>query len=547
MHILIIFSLSITFYCTTFAIIYFTLKKRIAKSNLLNYYYKLSDSSTDVILIWLKRISWCFTLISITLIVSIYIYFFYNNNTFHLLPNYIFSKSALRLQKYLLEILLTFIGIVFTTITIFISMNPKYSSLFSTNDLIKFMNIKNDSSSCFFSYFMLLSSTIINYSCYYISISENASKIIKVFSFSFSITFSLICFYFIINLLHKFTKYVFSNSIEQNNLNSLYKNIYNKNLQPISQICKYDNSIVFLLSNFETTCNDKKIEFISSNTVLKSFKYKIIIALYTAFMSFLVNLALVVLMMSIISFKKEYSYIINTLLSTEIIRPIIFLFMFHFIFSTILYFNKCQKTGDLKTLLLQGCMFSWGFKVELPTKKHSKIYYSNIYSGFLTNKEYNQYFRDLYNILVILKRAIITSQECAKFYLDQIISEINAGKGDYLLYGISLYLYQEKYKLERKYKNTYLEYLEKHNLNHELVKNNMCAVLEDIDRANETSPSNENKNKTEHEIKKEKIRKKVESFFDSMKKIKLPNQIKNKIFVNKQHCKFSTHIKSFDF
>lgn len=429
------------------------------------------------------------------------------------LLNYVFSNAALRIQKYLSSFFITLFGIIFTAITIFISSKPKFSILFDTRTIIKIMKMKSTFSSCSICCLGLIISMMFNYSGYYLIKNEEWSMVIKLFSFWSSIIISVCCFVIIAKFLHSFIDSYFSDNIKQKYLKFFYKDIYKIDQQRINKEYKNDNSIIYLLNNQPSELiNNESITFISTKSEYKSFSLwkKVLIISFNilclCFFQFVFSIMIILIMKNQSDLKIDLSQ--NALIISCSISLAI-----HLITSII------SLSTSSKTLILRLSMFNWGYKIE--NKSNNKRYYSHLYGGLFTKKKYNKYFKDLYNIIVILKRAITTSEKCAKFYLDQIISEINDGKGDYLLYGISLYLYQEKYKLERKYKSAYLAYLKKHNLNHELVKNNMCAVLEDIDRANEASPSNENKDKTEHEIKKQKIKEKVEFFFDSMKKIKI--------------------------
>lgn len=542
-----IFLISLVLCYVFFAIIYNSVKKKAPNKNIADYYYKISyDSKEDAFINkFMDKLNLtCKPLFSLGYFFFILLIFSSLSMYFHSLENYILSNAALRLQKYLLSFFITLFGIVFTAITIFISSKPKFSILLDSNTILENMKIKYTFISCSICYLVLMLSSMLNYLGYYLIESEEWSMLIKLFSFWSSIIISCVYFFIIAKFLYSFINFHFSNSTEQKYLTIFYNDIYKNNLQQISKDYTADNSIKYLLNNQTTKLsNNEDIKFISIEDQFADFsifKKAVIFILNIVLLCFF-HFAFFMLIMPITEkcFHYDYKFIIS-----ESVLFIIISIIFHIIVTAVLL------SKPTKAIILRALMFAWGYSITESVSKDDldekniqrHTYYSCIYKGVLTNKIYNKYFQELYSVLVILKRAIITSEECAKFYLDQIVSEINAGKGDYLLYGISLYLYQEKYKLENKYKNAYLEYLKKHNLNHELVKNNMCAVLEDIDRANEAPPTNENKDKTQHEIKKENIEEKLIKLFfsdEETKKVKITKT--KKLSTNKKSIIINTN------
>lgn len=82
-----------------------------------------------------------------------------------------------------------------------------------------------------------------------------------------------------------------------------------------------------------------------------------------------------------------------------------------------------------------------------------------------------------------MQRAVVTDQNCANFYLNQIAEEIDNQNGDCLLYGLVLLLYKRKYnELPYNAKKHFKNQLIEKKIDLDLLKQSMYAVMEECTR-----------------------------------------------------------------
>lgn len=394
---------------------------------------------------------------------------------------YILSDAALRFQKYSIETLLTIIIALIGSVAIFSSLNKDYYVFFTSKDIINIFKAKENIVSTFLYYISCTLSVMVYYFCHYIIEDEEKRVFIKLFFFIFFSIFALMTLYYIGRLLVSIMTFLFSDKAEHKSLNLLHKKIYNKcipNLH-IQKVSEMDSSINYLLSNLSVLkIYNEKVSFISFFNDFKNFPKKIKkkILCKTTFVFIEFNLIIALIIRSLFS-QKEIDFI-NMDLEKEIVLSIIFSVLLNTVGCLILY------KMPLNQLFIHLNMWTWGFRVEKEDEKH----YSSIYRNRITKKEYDNYFIKLYSILCAFKDILTTNEKNALYCLHKIISGINCGYGDYLLYIVSLFLYSEKYKLKGNELLALKQYIEENNIDWQLATHNLSAIIEDLERRN---PENE--------------------------------------------------------
>lgn len=393
------------------------------------------------------------------------------------LINYIMSDAALRFQKYLIDALLTIIIAVIGSVAIFSSLNKDYYVFFTSKDIINIFKAKENIASTFLYYISCTLSVMVYYFCHYIIEDEEKRVLIKLFFFIFFSVFALITLYYIGKLLVSIMTFLLSDKAEHKSLNLLHKKIYNKcipNLH-IQKVSEMDSSIHYLLSNLNELkiCNEK-ISFVSFLDDFEFFPCKIKHKNLCKTTGVCIIFNLISAIIIRVQFLRSTFDFIWTDLGTRIILSVTFAILFNAVVCYLLY-----KT-PLSQIFIHLNMWTWGFRVE----KESEKYYSSIYRNRITKKEYDNYFIKLYSILCAFKDILTTNEKNALYCLHKIISGINCGYGDYLLYIVSLFLYSEKYKLKGNELLALKQYIEENNIDWQLATHNLSAIIEDIERKN---------------------------------------------------------------
>lgn len=464
---------------------YFILKKTSPNGDVSKRFYSNTSSQREekifnIVDIYMnlihKNIAFYLVNISLTLVFILIIIGIRNE----LLITYITSDAALRFQKYLIESLLTIIIAVIGSVAIFSSLNKNYYVFFASKDIINIFKIKENIISIFIHYISCTLSVIIYYFCNYIIEDEKKTVLIKLCFFASFSVFSLTTLYYTGKLLISIMTFLFSDKAEHKSLNLLYKKIYNKNISTLSiqKDSEMDRSINHLLSNLKDLkiCNEK-IYFISFLNDFKNFPKEIKNKNFSKttfdFIVFNLIIALIIRMM----FLRKGIDFIEIDLGAEISLSVIFSIFFNTVVCLLLY-----KT-HLKQIFTRFNMWTWGFKVENGNEK----YYSSIYRNSITKKEYDNYFKMLYNILCAFKDILSTNEKNSEYFLHKIINGINCGYGDYLLYIISLFLYSQKYKLSSNEAFALKQYIKNNNIDWQIAIHNANAIVEDIERKNMTN------------------------------------------------------------
>ncbi|MGN0519449.1 MAG: hypothetical protein ACI4LB_01795 [Candidatus Fimenecus sp.] len=396
---------------------------------------------------------------------------------------YILSDAALRFQKYFIETVLTIILASVGSIAIFSSLNKDYYVFFTSKDIIEIFKVKNNILSIFIYYISCTFSTMVYYFCHYVIDDEKKLGLGKLFSFATFAVFAVFTLFYIGRLLRSILTFLLSDDAEHRVLSLLYKKIHTKRIPGlhIQEASHMDNSLHHLLSNLNISkMNDVKISFVSFINEYSNFpkNLKIKNMCITTAVCTIFNLLFAMIIRTLL-LQKGLDFI-GIGLGREISLSIAFSILLNAVTCCFLY-----KT-PLNQILIHLNMWAWGFRIE----DGDETYYSSTSHNHITKKKYNNYFIKLYNILSAFKDILSTNEKNAIYCLQKIIEGINYGYGDYLLYIVSLFLYSEKYKLNRKELSALKQYIENNNIDWQVVRHNTIAIIEDIERKNLESEVN---------------------------------------------------------
>lgn len=378
---------------------------------------------------------------------------------------YMISSEALRLQKYIVENLLTIVLAVVGSVVIFSSLDKKYYLFFSSKDIVKLLKVKENVSTIILFYLLCIISTSGYYIGYYIVDNKDNSEVIKAFSFSISIVSSITVLVWLLKLFYSIILFLFSDRAENKLLDSLYYDIHNTNFKKIyiSNEGEIEKNLEYLLSRLSNQLKlcDEKIFFISFleeyNNFTKSTKRKNFIR--TIIFAIIVNLFFAWYLSQLI---KPFQFSLFS---------IILIIVFNIIESYIIYHT------ELKKIFIHAQMWSWGFLIE----KGEQKYYCSTTKNNITKKEYDEYFKCLYNIVCLYKIVLLSDEKWIDYCLNEIIKYAN-DKGDYILYSVCLYLYYSKYRDEKAKLLRLKRYVKNNNINLDLLQNNIVAIINDIYR-----------------------------------------------------------------
>lgn len=463
-----------------FVVMYFILQKTSPDGNISKRFYSNTNSQreekilniVDIFMNFIHKNIAFFLIIILLAFISISIIIGIRNET---LIAYIISDAALHFQKYLIESLLTIIIAVVSLVAIFSSLNKNYYIFFRSKNIINIFKVKENITSIFFHYTNCTLSVIAYYFCNYLIKNAEKTVLIKLLLFSLSSVFALTTIYYTGRLFIFIMTFLFSDKAEHKSLNLLYKNIYDKSIPTINiqEESEIDGSINYLLSNFNALrLSNEKISFIPFLKEFDNFPQKIKNKnLYKTTVTVIILNFIIAVIIRSLSLQNGHNFI-KIAFGTEIGLSVIFSIFFNIVVCHALY-----KT-HLNQIFIHLNMWAWGFKIE----KENKKYYSSIYRSSITKKEYDDYLKTLYNVLCAFKDILSTNENNSEYCLQKIINGINCGYGDYLLYIISMFLYNKKYKLGSNEIFALKQYINNNNIDWQIAMHNANAIIEDLER-----------------------------------------------------------------
>lgn len=461
-------------YYLFFIIMYSVLKKTSPNGNIAKRFYKNKSSkkenkllnTLEFIMNYICKNALIFSfIIFIVIILSVLFYGLDNNKPINA---YMTSAEALRLQKYLCENLLTIVIAVVSSVAIFSSLDKKYYLIFSSKDIIKALNIKEDIITILLLYFMCIISTSIYYIFYYIDIDIKESIFVKVFLFCLTMVSSITIVIWIFKLFYSTMKFLFSDKTEYKLLDSLHNNIWVEKSPDIYLSSEYKSKIKFnmdyLLSKFDNQfkISNEKILFIDFLKEYDNFDKKIKQKIFNK--SYIVAIA----------FNLFFAFLIKTYFDLKMFR------IFIMAVSIILNLLIClvlYKT-DFKNIFIHIQIWCWGFLI----KKDNIKYYVSISKNNITNKKYGEYFKNLFNIVCLFKRILLSNKKCARYCLNNIIDYISNNHFDYILYAVCLYLYCNKYGKDKTQLLKLKEFIMQNDIKWDILELNLIALINYIYR-----------------------------------------------------------------
>lgn len=133
---------------------------------------------------------------------------------------------------------------------------------------------------------------------------------------------------------------------------------------------------------------------------------------------------------------------------------------------------------NLKKVFIHIQIWSWGFLIE----KDNIKYYSSTSKNNITNKNYDEYFKNLYNVICLFKDVLSSNKTCAKYCLKEIIKYISDYYSDYILYIVCMYLYCSKYEKEKILLIQLKEFIIKNGIEWDILEINVTALINDMYR-----------------------------------------------------------------
>lgn len=459
-------------YYLFFIFMYFLLKKLSPDGNLSKRFYNPINSerenkflsSAEFITNYIYKNAMVFSIILIFAIVILIIIYRLH---YEFIIEYIVSAAALRLQKYIIENLLTIILAVIGSVAIFSSLNKKYYLFFSSKDIVRSLKVKEDVISIITFYLICITSTFVYYIEYYIGDdTKDISEVLKDISFCVSIISSVIVLIWLLKLFYSIIIFLFSDKTENQLLDSLYYYIHDRNDKKIyiSNEIEIQENIKYLLLNLKgqlKICNEK-ISFISYLEEYDEFAQKTKVK----------NLAKTIF----------YAIIVHLIFAFYIFGRIESIYFSLFSFVSIIILNICvcyilYKT-QLRSVFIHTQMWSWGFLIE----KGDKKYYCSTVKSNITNKKYNNYFKCLYSIVCLYKIVLSSDEKYAEYFLSEIIKYANNNDCDYILYSLCLYLYCSKYENKKAKLLEFKKFIKNNNIDWDVLQTNIVAIINEIYR-----------------------------------------------------------------
>ncbi|MCH5314452.1 MAG: hypothetical protein J1E81_00960 [Eubacterium sp.] len=472
---------------------YFLLKKLSPKGNISSRFFTAINTENENKIFKISEFLMNYILNNIAIfcfifIVSATVVVFYDNI---LIYSFMCSSSALRLQHYLMESLLTIILATFGLIAVFSSLNKQYYLFFSSKDIIDALKIKE----CIFStsiiYFLCVISVSMYYACYYLIDSKYNTDIFKVFFFTISIISAIVVVFYVLKMFYSIIKFLFSKKTEYKLLDSLHldvhEKLYNITIQNEQEI--YDGlDYLFIKNSKHKHITKEKISFISfidnSNSFTEDIKNKLV--RNTFLWSFIISFLLICF-----NYKKDFQQSAIIILVAIALSSLV-----NFVICKSLYKTK------LKDIIIHIHMWSWGFLITIENEK----YYSATTKSKITNSTYDEYFKSIYNIISFYRKVLSFNKEYASKSLNYILNKFDNGECDYLLLSICMFLYYKNYDINKKELVSLKKYIENMGVGYELLRNNLSAIITDIFRNDLTSDidsfvqliKNSNKIKVKH-------------------------------------------------
>lgn len=385
------------------------------------------------------------------------------------------TKSALRLQKYTIEFFTTLILAVFGFLTIFHSLNKKYTIVFRFSDITKVLKINSKVLAIAIYYFISIICVALFYTSFYnVFIIENIDNYlikIQLFSFTLFLGCIVILAFRIIILFLLFFKYFFSNKIQEKQLVRLYLKVNDTNVinnVKILNFTEIKDSLNFLLEKNLKLGKTDNIQINSVNFYKVyddldiKIKFKIFLKVY--WWAIIINFTIILM------FQK---LIITSTSSTTIILLAMTVILVNILECTIVF-----KTS-IKELFIHAVMWLWGLSIK---QEDQKVFYCSTLKNNITNRKYDDYFRNLYSTICLFRLTLANDEKISLEYLNEIY-KFSLEYNRYLLYAICLYFYFEKYEKCNSNKK-YIIYLNKlidtQQINTTVSYMNVCEILKDV-------------------------------------------------------------------
>lgn len=458
-------------YYSFFIIMYFVLKMLSPNGNIDERFYNTVNSEKEnkilkILEYFLNYICRNAIVFCFVIIFSFAMFILFNVFNDSIANEYILSAEALRLQKYIIENLLPIVLAVIGSVAVFYSLNKHYYVFLSPKDIVQSLKVKEDIISVLIFYFLCILSTSIYYLGYYIVDNTEISELIKAPFFFVSIVSATTVLIWLLRLFYSIITFIFSNKTEDKLLDLLHYNIHDESSKKINISNKLDiqMGLEYLLSKHKNQLKicDAKICFISFlkeyNSFTKNIKQK--------------------------NFRKTFFYaiIFNLFLEFYLSKNIedVRFNLFSIVLIIILNISACviiYKT-KLRDIFIHTQMWSWGFLV----KKDDEKYYSSTTKNNITNKNYDEYFKSLYNIVCLYKNVLSSDRKCSKYFLNEIIKHTYSNDCDYILYTICLFLYSRKYGKEKAQLQQLKGFILNNGIEWDLIETNITALIHDIYR-----------------------------------------------------------------
>ena len=377
----------------------------------------------------------------------------------------VFCKSnILRLQKYTIEYFLNIILAVMGSTAVFYSLNKKYYKIFSFNDIMKVLKIREKVILIVLNYLFAFIFCGIYYINYYSGFDSQDYYILQTMFFMF---FVYCIFLLLINLFRfckSLFKFIFSNKTEKKMLDNLYLKINNDfNSSIINDYDEVKGSLKYLLNKKKThiKLQDSNISFVNFNDEFQHFSFKLKRKMYFRILFWSIIISLYFLLMLSVKFKL-IEFNINSVLLSIVLNIALCVLLF---------------IPPFRKLSIHMFMWSEGFSV----KTNENVFYSSILKNSITDKKYDEYFRNVYSIVCLFKHVLYSREQIAIDFINELFE--NSESNDYLLYALCLYFYYDKYTLKRSNKylcENFKKFCDKQNVNYKNACDNFSEVLKDI-------------------------------------------------------------------
>lgn len=455
-----------------FFILYTIIKRKSQDGTLKTYYFDIDKDNNynfDYIDKLMNRIMPKLLSLIFSFAFSFYISSFIHEQVAGNLLKYLISAEALRLLKYMLEGLTTITLAVIGLIAVFSSLNKNYYIFFSTQEMFKSWKVKEKIESIAFYFVLTLLGVISYYIYYYIFDSIEIIKILMITSFIFALISSIALILNLYKLLKVILKFLLADKCEFALLEKLHfrvhdtKRPHNEKLN-INNFSGIESNLNYLLSKY--TCSLKINKFEKIEYVFFPDEYKLLptsIKIKNYLQSFMYPLfgTFVVSVFAHSIFNLEI----------KIISMLIFTIIFNLFSLTVIY-----KSDGFRDMFILINMDSFGFKI----KQNNHIVYFSVFKKTFTQKHYNNYIKNLYNIVSLFRDVLKSNNKLVSRCYKKIIESENI---DYLLYSVCTFLYYDKYKIKaKKYLWNLKQYINNNGIDMNLVENNTMAVITDIVR-----------------------------------------------------------------